>query len=152
MLMVQGQWFSPGTDLSTVLPLREAVFQQGADARDAISWNVRVDQNGQPVAAGRIWWEEGAYRLGSIGVLPSFRNLGLGDLVLRLLLFKAQNHSAREVRLSASPEVSAFFARLGFRPDPTADDPGEMVLPGNEIDLDTCRSCPRQDCPKRSEG
>ena len=149
--MIQSQWFAPGSDLSSLLPLRRAVFDRDEDALDPLSWNVRVDQENAPAATGRIWWQDGAFRLGDICVLPAFRRQGLGDLTLRLLLFKAQSHAAREVRLQASPGTAAFFARLGFRPDPDMPESDEMLLPGDEINLDSCRSCPRQDCPRRAE-
>lgn len=152
--MVQGKWFAPGEDLSAgVLPVRSAVFGRGADDLDRSSWNVLVYQDGVPSAVGRIWWEDGAYRLGDLGVLEAQRGRHLGDLVLRLLLFKAQNHSAREVRLSCPPDICGFFARLGLRPDAAAasgpSDPVEMVIPGDQIDLDSCRHCPKAACPNR---
>ncbi len=147
--MVQGKWFAPGSDLSQLLPVREAVFSRSADDTDQISWNVLVFQDDIPAASGRIWWEDGAYRLGEIGVLPSFRGRRLGDLVLRLLLFKAQSHYPREVRLSSPGDVSGFFARLGFRPDGNAASPEEMVLPGDRIELDSCKNCTRSNCPSR---
>lgn len=150
--MIQGKWFSPGSDLSAVLPIREAVFGRGADDLDAVSWNVLVYHDSVPSATGRIWWEDGAFRLGDLCVLESFRRRHLGDLVLRLLLFKARNHAAREVRLTCPPDVSGFFARLGLRVQ-TSEDPSfvEMMIPGAEIDLDTCKNCPKISCPGRKE-
>ena len=149
--MIQGKWFSPGQDLSYgVLPVRGAVFGRGADDLDPLSWNVLVLRDGVPAAAGRIWWADGAYWLGDIGVLEEYRGQKLGDLVLRLLLFKAQGHAAREVRLSCTPALTGFFARLGLREE--AGDSPESVLmsiPGNKIDLDSCSHCPKQSCPNR---
>ena len=130
--MVPGQWFAPGEDLTAgVVPVREAVFSRGADDLDALSWNALVYQDGVPAASGRIWWEDGAFRLGEIGVLESFRGQRLGDLVLRLLLFKAQSHAAKEVRLRSPRDVAGFFARLG-RKEESVDDAGlvEMMIPG----------------------
>ena len=151
--MVQGKWFAPGEDLSAgVLPVRQAVFGRGADDLDAASWNVLVFEDSVPAAAGRIWWQDGAFRLGDLGVLEDRRGRRLGDLVLRLLLFKAQSHSAREVRLSCPRDVAGFFTRLGLREDSAAapeKDTVEMVIPGDLIDLDTCKSCPKQNCPGR---
>ena len=153
--MIQGKWFAPGQDLSEASALRSEIFQRGRDALDDLSWNVVVYQDGVPAAAGRVWWEAGAYRLGEIGVLPSHRGRRLGDLVLRLLLFKAQGHFAREVRLLSPADCAGFFSRLGFRPDPAvpsaAGAPVEMLLPGDQIDLDTCKNCHRADCPSRRE-
>ena len=151
--MVQGKWFAPGSDLSGLLPVRESVFGRGADDLDALSWNILVYQDNVPAATGRIWWQDGAFRLGGIAVLESFRGQRLGDLVLRLLLYKAQSHAAREVRLSCSRSVSGFFSRLGLREE-DSDDPEsvEMSIPGDRIDLDSCRNCPKPGCPNRQTG
>ena len=92
--MVQGQWFSPGKDISPLLSVRRDVFGRGADALDGESWNVLVFEDGVPAASGRIWYRDGAYWLGDICVAESSRGRRLGDLVLRLLLFKAQSHAA----------------------------------------------------------
>lgn len=142
--MIQGKWFAPGSDLSDVTPVRKAVFGRGADDLDTLSWNALVYEDSSPVAVGRIWWENGVYRLGDIGVLENHRRRRLGDLVLRLLLFKAQSHAAREVRLRCSRDLTGFFDRLGLKPEPS-DDPEtvEMMIPGDQIDLDTCKNCPR---------
>ena len=74
----------------------------------------------------------------------------LGDLVLRLLLFKAQSHAAREVRLSSPEETQGFFARLGFRPVSRETRMVQMMLPGDEISLDSCANCKKQNCPNRN--
>lgn len=148
--MVQGKWYAPGSDLSDLLPIRMAVFGRGKDDLDASSWNTLVCEDSVPVATGRIWWENGAFWLGDIAVLESFRHRRLGDLVLRLLLFKAQTHAAREVRLRCPHSLCGFFDRLGLGPL-SSDNPEsvEMMIPGDMIDLDTCSNCPRHSCPNR---
>ena len=149
--MVQGKWFARGEDISAgVLPVREAVFGRGADDLDALSWNALVYQDGVPSAVGRIWWEDGAFRLGDVGVLESCRGRRLGDLVLRLLLFKAQNHAAKEVRLQCPRDLTGFFARLGLQEESVSGSGlVEMMIRGDDIDLDTCRRCPKTACPNR---
>ena len=150
--MIQGKWFAPGADLSAVLPVRMAVFGRGADDLDAESWNALVYLDGNPVANGRIWWHEGAFRLGDLCVLETARHQHIGDLVLRLLLFKAQSHAAREVRLACPPDLTGFFARLGLREEGSAGNGlVEMMIPGDRIDLDTCRNCPKSSCPNRKD-
>ena len=146
--MVQGKWFAPGEDLSAgVLPVRRSVFGRGSDSLDSRSWNVLVYQDAVPAAAGRIWWEDGAFWLGDIGVKESC----LGDLTLRLLLFKAQSHAAREVRLRCPRGLTGFFSRLGLQELSSAEsEEVEMMIPGDRIILDSCGSCPKQNCPNRS--
>ena len=149
--MIQGKWFPQGSDLSEAAAVRRAVFGRDADALDDMAQNVVVYQDGIPAASGRIWWENGAFWLGEIGVLPEYRGQRLGDLTLRLLLFKAQSHFAREVRLRCPEETEGFFARLGLREAARTDEYLEMYVPGDEIDLDSCRSCRKANCPSRKE-
>ena len=148
--MIQGKWFAPGENLpEEVLSVRREVFGNPGQTVDPKGWNTLVYLDDMPAASGRIWWEEDAFWLGEIGVLPSLRGRRLGDLVLRLLLFKAQSHAAREVRLSSPEETQGFFARLGFRPVSRETRMVQMMLPGDEISLDSCANCKKQNCPNR---
>lgn len=148
--MIQGKWFPQGSDLTEALRIREEVFGRSRDDVDDGAQSALVYQDEMPVASGRIWWQEGAFWLGDIGVLPAFRGQKLGDLTLRLLLFKAQEHYAREVRLLCPPDTEGFFTRLGFRrADVREDGSLELFIPGAEIDLDSCKSCKKKDCPRR---
>ena len=150
--MIQGKWFSPGDDLTAVLPVREAVLGFGTDSLDPESWNVLVYEDSVPAATGRIWWKDGSFWLGDIAVLESHRGKHLGDLVLRLLLYKAQSHSAREVRLRCPRSLTGFFSRLGLSETQAADDSDvEMMIAGDRIDLDTCSRCPKKSCPNRHQ-
>ena len=149
--MIQGKWFPQGSDLTDAVSIREAVFGRGGDDLDASAQNAVVYLDGIPAASGRIWWQDGAFWLGEIGVLPAYRGQRLGDLTLRLLLFKATEHFAREVRLVSTPETVGFFARLGFRPsEARAGGMTELWIPGNDIELDACKACRKKDCPNRS--
>ena len=149
--MIQGKWFAPGEDLSAeVLPVRKEIFGASGAATDPEGWNALVFLDDQPAASGRIWWSDGAFWLGEIGVLPALRGRRLGDLVLRLLLFKAQSHAAREVRLICPEDTVGFFARLGFAAVSRHAGAVEMILPGDEISLDSCASCKKQNCPNRA--
>ena len=147
--MVEGQWFAPGAEIERALEIRRAVFGRGADELDALSWNVLVRYEGEDAATGRLWWQEGAFWLGDIAVLPEKRRQGLGDLTLRLLLFKAESHAARLLRLVSPSEIAPFFARLGFRTEETRE--GGVVamsLRGEDLCLDSCKGC-QKDCPNR---
>lgn len=147
--MIQGQWFSPGKDIAPLLPVRQAVFSRGADSLDGESWNALVFEDDVPAASGRIWYRDGAYWIGDICVLESRRGRRLGDLVLRLLLFKAQSHAAPEVRLRCGADTAGFFSRLGFSAVSGSEGPVEMVISGSRIDLDSCKNCTKPGCPNR---
>ena len=147
--MIQGQWFAPGDDIAPLLSVRQSVFSRGADSLDAESWNTLVLEDGIPAATGRIWYRDGVFWLGDICVLAASRGRRLGDLTLRLLLFKAQSHSAREVRLLCPENTESFFARLGLRPVSRSGHQVEMMVPGDGIHLDGCKGCSKPDCPNR---
>ena len=150
--MIQGKWFPQGSDLTDALRIRNEVFGRGGDALDAEAQSTVVYLDDIPVATGRIWWQAGVFWLGDIGVLSNYRGKKLGDLTLRLLLFKAQEHFAREVRLICPPDTEEFFTRLGLRrADTQREGLLELWMPGDEIDLDSCKSCKKKDCPNRSE-
>ena len=148
--MIQGKWFAPGEDLSAeVLPVRREVFGVSGSPTDPEGWNTLVYMDGRPAASGRIWWSEDAFWLGEIGVVPALRGRHLGDLVLRLLLFKAQTHSAREIRLRCPVATEGFFSRLGFRPVSRESGSVEMMIRGDDVSLDSCAGCAKQNCPNR---
>ena len=148
--MIQGKWFAPGEDLAAeILPLRREIFGIAGSPTDPEGWNTLVYMDGQPAASGRIWWSEDAFWLGEIGVLPALRGRRLGDLVLRLLLFKAQSHSAREIRLRCPEDTAGFFSRLGFLPVRHESGSVEMMIRGEDVSLDSCANCKKQNCPNR---
>lgn len=147
--MVEGKWFAPGKPFPEGERIRRAVFNRGQDALDAESWNVLVWHEGEVAATGRLWWRDGAFWLGDIAVLPEKRGKGLGDLTLRLILFKAETHSARFIRTIAPVEETGFFTRLGFKPEGEASNGMQpLLLRGEELCLDTCKGCTKN-CPNR---
>ncbi len=151
--MVEGKWFPPGAPFPEAESIRKAVFHRGVDALDAISWNVLVWHDQQPAATGRLWWQDGAFWLGDVAVLPAFRGKGLGDLTLRLILFKAQTHAARFIRTKTPDETMGFFTRLGFQQECTdAQGMQQMLLMGEALRLDHCQGCTQCASVTSSEG
>ncbi len=147
--MVEGKWLPPGADIGPALFLRREVFSLDRDTKDDYAWQALAISVGQPVGTGRIWWEEGAFHIGTIGVLPDFRGCGFGDFLTRLLLFKAQEHYAGKVVLHARPEVAPFFSRYGFLPCDKQDQSGATrhELLGQNIMLDACAGCRKKNGP-----
>ncbi len=138
--MIQGKWFPQQADITLPLALREGVFGRGRDALDEVAQQVVVYDDGLPVGAARLWWADGAFRIGDVGVVSSWRGKGFGDLLVRLLLFKALSHSASRVELVATGSAASFFARYGFKPaGPEAQEGAPMFLLAENIVLSHCQ-------------
>lgn len=143
--MIQGKWIAPGEDLGAVLPIRAEALGLPLDAGDAMSWNAVIYAEEVPCATGRIRYHEGDFLLEYICVLPAYRGQGIGDLLTRLLLFKAQHHSARVIKIVCDKAHYPFFCRYGFKPQ--AD--GTMLLMGSDMELDGCKGCGK--CTRRKK-
>lgn len=136
--MIQGRWLE--NDLQPSENIRKAVFGKDFRESDAMSRYMLVyDDSERPVGTGRLWWQDGAFYLGEVCVLPEERGKRYGDLTVRLLIFKALTHGAVQLRLRPTAETRAFFARYGFRDDP--DMPDEMFVPADEVRLSNCHGC-----------
>ena len=136
--MVQGRWFPSGSDISLPISLRESVFGRGLDETDAMAQQVVVYDSDAPVAAARLWWQDGAFWIGDIGVLENRRGRGFGDLLVRLTLYKALTHSASLIRLACPPEAESFFAQYGFQTDGTENGLVQMSILGENVQLSHC--------------
>ena len=116
--------FIPGTEeLSEPLAIRRAVFieEQGVpEAKEydgfeeqALHLMVYVDE--EPAATGRIWHDGTGFRIGRLAVKKEFRGQKLGDLALRLLIYKAFSSGAEELFISAQTYIMPFYRKFGFR-------------------------------------
>ena len=136
--MVQGRWFPGGSDITLPVSLRESVFGRGLDETDAMAQHVVVYESDVPVAAARLWWQDGAFWIGDIGVLEGKRDRGFGDLLVRLTLYKALTHSASLIRLACPPETESFFAQYGFVTDGEENGLKQMSILGENVQLSHC--------------
>jgi N-acetylglutamate synthase-like GNAT family acetyltransferase len=94
-----------------------------------------AEHMGQVVGCARLRFLGDAYELASLGVKESYHGRGVGTAVVRACLDAADD---RVLCLTESP---GFFERLGFRPAPEKDLPGELKkkmerwCPGNTVAL-----------------
>jgi len=147
--MVQGRWFAMGSDITLPLSLRMQVFGRGADGIDPMAQQVVVYEGEEPAGAARLWWADGAFQIGDIGVLESHRGKGYGDLLVRLVLYKALTHSAPLITLETPKETEAFFAKYGFQSEERASGLIRMSIRGEDVHLSHCGgNC--ADCGHRS--
>lgn len=136
--MVQGKWYPMGADLAVPMQIRQTVFGRGRDPLDDMAQQVVVFRGDEPAGTARLWWQDGAFVLGDVCVLPPLRHQGFGDLLVRLLLFKALTHSATEIRLNAPADVAGFFAAYGFHGQKEQNGMVPMFIRADEIHLSHC--------------
>lgn len=116
--------FIPGTqDLSEPFAIRRAVFieeqnvpeEEEFDAFDAQALHLIVYVDEQMAATGRIWHDGTGFRIGRLAVLKQYRGQKIGDLVLRLLLYKTFSMGAQTVTISAQTYIMDFYRKFGFK-------------------------------------
>lgn len=116
--------FIPGTqDLSEPFGIRRSVFIQEQNCPEEIDFDGLDEQalhlvvymDEQPAATGRIWHDGSDFRIGRLAVLKPYRGQKLGDLALRLLLYKAFSTGAQSIKISAQTYLIAFYRKFGFR-------------------------------------
>lgn len=108
--------------------VRRAVFIQEQQIPESEEWDevdglamhaVLTDQQGQPVATGRVWVDPQHVQLAHIGrlaVCQSARQQGLGRQVLQALMQQARRQGCTQVSLHAQTSAQAFYAAQGFEP------------------------------------
>jgi predicted GNAT family N-acyltransferase len=119
--MIENEWITGNGDLTAVHAIREKVFvkeqkidpQRVRDAFDEQAVHLLIFVDGEPVATGRIYHDGTHFGIGRICVLKEYRGQGIGDLAVRLLLYKAF-HYANEVHIHAQQYLEAFYAKFGF--------------------------------------
>jgi len=115
--------FIPGNqDISEPFAIRREVFinEQNIsedlefDGLDGQALHLVIYSDEQPAATGRIW-HDGDFHIGRLAVLKRFRRQKLGDLALRLLLYKAFSSGAENIIISAQTYITHFYKKFGFK-------------------------------------
>lgn len=116
--------FLPGNgDISEPLNIRREVFieEQGCqesedrDGFDESALHLIVYVDEMPAATGRIWHDGSVFRIGRLAVIKRYRKQGVGDLALRLLLYKAFNSGAEELFVNAQVYIKELYKKFGFK-------------------------------------
>jgi predicted GNAT family N-acyltransferase len=120
--MITNEWISGTQDPKIAYEIRRKVFveEQGCDPKrdvdcfDAQAVHLIVYVEESPAATGRIYHDGSHFRIGRLCVLKEYRGQGIGDLALRLLLFKAFTW-ANEVYIGAQKYAENFYTKFGFQ-------------------------------------
>ena len=116
--------FTAGIDgAEDALNIRREVFieEQGwqqseeSDGFDADALHLAVYVDEDPAASGRIWHDGSRFMIGRIAVRKKYRGQKLGDLAVRLLLFKAFNSGAQTVGIEAQTYIMPLYEKFGFK-------------------------------------
>jgi predicted GNAT family N-acyltransferase len=115
--------FIPGNeDTSEPLEIRREVFieEQGwpedieRDGFDEAAQHLMVYVDEVPAATGRIW-NDGTFRIGRLAVRKQFRGQRIGDLALRLLVYKAFSTGAESIYAGVQDYIVPLCRKFGFR-------------------------------------
>lgn len=102
---------------------------------DNCAINVLAIVNGDPAGCGRLI-PMGEYSImDNVAVLKSFRRIGIGTGICKLLIALAEESMATKISLKTQPDIAEFFVRLGFEKvgsavlaDSSADNPGKIEM------------------------
>ncbi len=70
-----------------------------------------------PVGAGRLLFDGKCFTIAETAILPEYRGRGYGDFLVRLLVDRAHEAGAGEIRLDALAGTEGFFGKIGFEPE-----------------------------------
>lgn len=117
--MIRGRYFSSKDDTSDALALRLAIpeFAARSDLFDQMAiYAVVYDDDDLPCGTGRVYIDDDShFRLDYLGVLPDKRDRYIGDLIARMLLFRAMDLNANGICACVPKPCVRFFARYGFK-------------------------------------
>ena len=126
--MYRGKYLTSLDDISDILSVRKAIpeFAPGLrDERDGMAIYALVyDEDDTPMGCGRMYiGDDNRFCFDTIGVIEEKRRLFIGDLISRMLLYRAQTLNADSIVLRAPDDLIPYFARYGF----VAGEPCENV-------------------------
>jgi predicted GNAT family N-acyltransferase/cbb3-type cytochrome oxidase subunit 3 len=109
--------------LSDARMIREKVFiheqnvsyDDEMDGKDGECDHLVVYENDVPVATGRLYYTGKQVLLERVAVLMENRGGGLGSLVVRLLIQKAEGEGHNEQHVHSQTTVRGFYEKLGFK-------------------------------------
>lgn len=149
--MYRGKFLMSGADTSGIFEIRSRIPEfhgAVADEFDKMAiYALAFDEQDVPCGCGRMYIDPAShFRIDTLGVLPTHRGRFVGDLLARMLLYKAQELNAGSVYLTCPNETAVFFSRYGFRPDCANENAFDkasvhMRVDGDKISLEGTCSC-----------
>lgn len=150
--MFRGKFLSSMDNIDAVLAVRAQVPEFSGAARepqDTMAFYALVfDEADVPCGSGRLYIDANShFRIDRLGVLPDHRGHYLGDLLARMLLYRAQQLNAASVYADVPAAAAPFFARYGFSQlASSGDDPVRMAVASDRIRLEGSCSKAKNGC------
>ncbi len=131
--MVKSSWSFGPSEISRDLRLRSGNMQSATF--DEKSLNLIIYNNEVPVACGSLYFDCGAYHISNICVLPEYRGQYFGDMLVRLLVYRAFKMGAERILLRCNNDASTFFSKYGFSVKKTVGDVYDMEVTAETLIL-----------------
>lgn len=121
--MIEGNFVVGTKGLEHTGYIRSSVFtdEQGVapsierDVYDDFAHHLIIKDDEETVGTGRMIYKDNQYLIGRIAVLPAFRGLKYGDLIVRMLCTRAFTLKAPKVVVHAQVQVESFYSKIGFK-------------------------------------
>lgn len=153
--MIRGRFLSSRDDITPVIELRRKVFcdelglprENEPDIYDGMSFYALVfDDDNNIIGTGRLCVEDDRITIGRVCVLKEWRGRQIGDFIMRMLLYRAQELNAGSVTLTARADKLNFYAKYGFEPIGDLIDSGDvaqrmMRVEGDRINIEGSCHC-----------
>ena len=137
-------------DTSAAMAIREQVFSRELgrehegrpDESDQMAvYALVMNEADEPAGSGRLYIDgDSHFAIDRVCVLKEQRGQGLGDLIMRMLLYRAQELSCDSVYVESPVELTGFFARYGLTPQGGLRD-GLRVMRASHDEIDIEGSC-----------
>ena len=104
-------------DVRTEVFCREQGYPEDEefDDIDACSYHITAYDDGKPIAAGRMYFDENRImHLGRIAVVKRLRGTGVGKRIVEEMILKAEAMKPAGFELSAQSRAMGFYEKLGF--------------------------------------
>lgn len=123
--MITNKWVLGKADFDEIYEIRKQVFMieqncpvdEEFDEQDHYALHLVLYLDGKPVGTGRIYHDGQTLRVGRIAVLKEYRGQKLGDMLIRLLLYRAFQSESNEIVIHAQSYISRVYLKFGFKPE-----------------------------------
>lgn len=113
------------SELEKAFSIRRDVFveEQGVSVEDEFdefdnlvgaAQHILVYYQEKPVGTGRVRWVNGVGKLERICILKSYRQFGLGKLIIKTLETIVQEQGASQFKLHGQTQAEGFYNKLGY--------------------------------------